>query len=386
MGASPQDRVVLRSLAAGAGEFDAYTSCHVTQSILRPFEAGFELGDNGSYSELREIVAPGAGFERAINGRPRMRGQVVMRTSPLTAQQSSVLQCVFRTKLSDMNIGAADTKIRVKNASLKDIIEKAVAPFGITPAMIQYRANVARDAMTGKPTAGGRAPKDLEPLQEKQANVQPGETTYAFLVRHLRRHGLMIWDSPDGGIVISAPDDEQDAIYFFRCFRGTEGAANNCLRIERIEDVSGAPTSLFAFGYGGGQDFQRAKVSAGKTNTALIRAGFAEPGDQLVGHRPVIITEEGIRTRELAQRVVAREFSERIRRQDAWAIEVDGLAFRERAGDDAPYAIDTCCDAVADTLGGATGRFYVEEVIGRVSPAEGCRSFLQAVVAGTWAL
>jgi prophage tail gpP-like protein len=384
---SPEDKIELRSLATGAGgTFDAYTSAHITRSILKPSEAGFEIGDNGSYRDLREVVATGAPFDLVINGRQQLQGQVVMRESPFDARQSAALRCVFRTKLADMNIGAADPTIRVVGMTLKQLIVRAIKQHGMTERDVIFRGDVSRNVMTGKPTSGGRIPKDLEPLKEKEANVQPGETTFQLLARHLRRHGLMIWDGPDGRIVIAAPDDQQEPLYYFRCFRGEDGAANNVTRIARVEDTSGAPTSLYAFGYSGGQSFQRAKVSAGRTNQTLIDAGFAARGDAKIGFRPVLIIDEGIRTKELAERVVGRELSERLRRQDAWAIETYGLAYRERPGDDAPYAVDTTCEAVVDSLGGSAGRFYLEELTMRVSPQDGFRTFMQATKAGTWAL
>jgi prophage tail gpP-like protein len=384
---SPEDKIELRSLATGAGgTFDAYTSAHVVRSILKPSEAGFEIGDNGSYRDLRDIVATGAPFDLAINGRQQLRGQVVMRESPFDAHQSSSLRCVFRTKLADMSIGAADPTIRVVGMTLKQLIVRAVKQHGLTERDLIFSGDLSRNVMTGKSSSGGRAPKNLEPLKEKEANVQPGETTLQLLQRHLRRHGFLIWDGPDGRIVIAAPDDQQDPLYYFRCFRGEEGHANNVTKIARVEDTSGAPTSLYAFGYGGGSSFQRSKVSAGRTNQPLIDAGFALRGDSKIGFRPVLIIDEGIRTKELAERVVGRELSERLRRQDAWAIETYGLSYRERPGDDAPYAVDTTCEAVADSLGGAAGRFYLEELTMRVSPQDGFRTFIQACKAGTWVL
>jgi prophage tail gpP-like protein len=210
-----------------------------------------------------------------------------------------------------------------------------------------------------------------------------GETTLAFLQRHLRRFGLMIWDGPDGRVVVAEPDDDQDSIYEFRCFRDEAGQGNNVTRIARIEDVSGVPTSLSVFGYSGGLDYQRSKVSTLVTNQALIESGFALGGEAVVGFRPMVIVDDGVRTAELARRTANREFSERARRSDVIAVETDRYA---DADDGAVYAIDTCCEAYVETLGGAAGKYYIEEVTYQLSVDAARRCAISASKAGSWVL
>lgn len=375
MSASPFDRVELRSLDAG-GAFDKFTTFNITGSILRSSEASFEMGDDGSYNDLKTLVDLGSEFEVSVNGRARLRGRVHYRGSPTSARQSSTLRCVVRTRLADMEVGSADPRIKVSKLSIRDVVIKAVVQHGITPDEIDFHGDVSRNIMTGKATSAGRAQKDLAPLKEEQAAVQPGETTKSFLDRHLRRHGLMMWDGPDGRIVIAAPDDDQDSLYVFRCFRGAEGANNNVLSVERVEDAAGVPTDLFMFGYGGGKDYQRSKVGATVSNEPMRAAGFL---------RPVLLLDEGVKTLELAIRSAKREFSERTRRQDAWVISTDGLSFLER-GDNTPYSFDTCCDVMCETLGGTAGKYYVEEVSLTMSPSDGQLAQMQVVKAGSWSL
>lgn len=376
MGRSPVDQVELRALETG-GSFDKFTSVGLIGSILRSSEASFEMGDDGSYNDLKKAVALGSEFEVAVNGRPRMRGQIHYRASPLNAAQSSTLRCVVRTRLADMEIGSADPRLKVTKLSIKDMVLKAVAQHGYTAADVVFHGDTSRNVMTGKTSRGSRAPKDLTNLKEDQAAVQPGETTKAFLDRHLKRHGLMIWDGPDGKLVVAAPDDEQDSLYVFRAFRtGEKRANNNVTAFERIEDVTGVPTELFVFGYGGGKDYQRSKVSSSVRNDSMLAAGFS---------RPVLVLDEGVKTIELAIRQAKREYSERTRRQDAWVVNADGLSFLER-GDNTPYCFDTCCDVIAETLGGTAGKYYIEEVSMMMDPRAGQTTMMQVVKAGTWSL
>jgi len=374
MTASPEDTVTLES--DNGASFEIFTSLDVLNSMVRSSEANFEFGDDGTYNELQELTRIGAAFKVTVNGRQRVSGRLVLRNSPISAEQSSVVRATLRTKLADIEYAAADPRVRVKGRSIKEVIEAVLKSQGIEPSAIEYRADVSREIITGRRAGGARAPKNLEPLKEDQAAVQPMETVKAFLDRHLRRHGLMIWDSPDGKLVISEPDDDQDSLFVFRCFRGAEAQGNNVISIDRTEDGSTAPTSLNVYGFGGGRDFRRAKVSAARANDRFRDGEF---------FRPLLIVDEGVRRTELAERTAAREFSERIRRMDFLIVTTDGLSFRE-AQDLTPYAPDCCADVFSENLGGALGKYYVEQTLLRRTPNMGSIAELQVVKAGTWVL
>ncbi|MFZ5896808.1 MAG: hypothetical protein ACOY0T_37475 [Myxococcota bacterium] len=365
------------STESGAA-FDRWTAVEILNSVVRSNEASFEVGDDGSWRDLSELAAIGTPFTVAVNGSIRVKGRVEVLNSPLSAQSSSTVRFIVRTVLSDLEYCAADVRVRVKDRSIRDVIEAVIysTELDIPRLEIQYRGDVSRELLTGRKTRGGAPAKDLEPLKVEQAAVQPGETVKAFIDRHLMRHGLLLWESPDGKLVISAPDDDQEETYVFRCLRGAESKYNNVLSIDRTRDASGAPTDLYVFGYSGGKDFRRAKVSGRRLNDELIQAGF---------RRSALIVEDGIKTKELAERTAARAFSERTRKLDTFVIAADGLSYRERGGS-VQYAADACCGIVADTIGGAVGKYYIEQVLLRRTPEAGDVTQLQTVKAGTWRL
>ena len=99
----------------------------------------------------------------------------------------------------------------------------------------------------------------------------------------------------------------------------------------------------------------------------------------------MLVLDEGVKTIELAIRTAKREYSERTRRQDAWVVNTDGLSFLER-GDNTPYGFDTCCDVIAETLGGTAGKYYIEEVSMTMDPRAGQTTMMPVVKAGTWSL
>lgn len=372
---SPEDTITIT--AENGRAFDRWTSCEILNSIVRSSEASFEVGDDGSWRDLSELAALGTRFTVQVNGKVRVTGRVEVLNSPLDAARSSVVRFVVRTILADLEYDSASLRIQQKsNPSIKQIVEQALGLAGVPASMVEYRADVARNLFTGAPARGAAPRKDLDLLKEEQASMQPGETVKAFLDRHLMRHGLMIWDGPDGKLVVGEPDDDQEETYTFRCFRGAAGKFNNILSLDRTRDATGAPTQVFVFGTGGKREFAKAKVAALRENPELIGAGF---------QRRLVIVDEGVKSKELAERTAARAFSERIRKQDCLIVTADGLAYRDGRAR-IPYAPDTTCFIMADTVGGSLGKFYIEQTLLRRSPMGGDIAEVQVVKAGTWTL
>jgi prophage tail gpP-like protein len=363
--------------------FDRWTSFEILNSIMRSAESSFEIGDDGSWEDFSELAALGTDVAVLLNGKPRMKGKVEMLNSPLNISQSSVFRFVVRTIMADLEVQTADPRIRFdsgNNASvtIADLVNKTLKLAGVDLSRVIFTNNPTRNLMTGARAKGAKPDPSLEPLTIQQAAVQPGETVKCFLERHLRRHGLMIFDGPSGEIIISAPDDQQDSLYRFVCFRGAgaDNRNNNLKEIERNQDATGAASSIVVLGVGGGKDAMRQKLAGFQINPVITAAGF---------NRAVYVVDEGVKTKELAARTAARLMSETLRRQDAITLAVDGLSYQDGKNRIA-YANDTTCDLVLDTLGGAVGKFYVESVALRVSASEGSLAQLSVVNQGTWAL
>jgi prophage tail gpP-like protein len=362
-------------LAEEGRAFSLWTSFDLINSMVRSCESSFEVGDDGSWNDLSELMKLGTKFTVALNGKLRMTGRVELLNSPLSADQSSVVRFVVRTRLADLETEAAEISVRVKDQSIRDVVLAVLSYAGIEASEVVFRADVSRELITGRRGKGKAPPKDLEELKVQAAAVQPGESVKMFLDRHLRRHGLIIFDSADGKLVVASVDDDQEETYFFRCFRN-DPQFNNFTMIDRNRDATGAPSEITVYGFGGGAQFQNTKLVSIRENAEIKEAGF---------FRRQIIVDDGIKTKELAERTAARALSERIRRQDAITIQTDGLSYRERRVR-VPYAPDTTCGVIADTIGGVQGKFYVETTACRVNARGGATTQLQLVKSGTWSL
>lgn len=387
MSAAAVDRVSIEAYGTPRGRsnlsstldfnFRDWTSFGLQTSITAPNEASFELGDDTGWERMAELAGLGAEFRVFVNDRLRLTGRVEMLTSTTDAGQSTTQRFCVRTKLSDAVFHTAPANVRLKKQSIKQLVLALYAELGFTEADFDFRGDVSRDIMTGKSTRGGKSPIALDPLKDEDAKVQPPESVFAAADRHLRRHGLMHWDGPDGKIVVAAPDDEQESMGVLWCLRDTGDAQfNNVVSIERTQDVSAAATELGVFGTGGKAGIARAKVSAIVRNDDLIARGF---------HRRAAILDEAMRTKQLATRRASREMAQKRRDLDRLTVTVDGLSYRDGV-ELIPWASDTTVDVVAEQLGGALGLFYVESVSMSLDASAGDASQLSLVRQGVWQL
>src|SRR5262249_16649732 len=150
----------------------------------------------------------GKPFKVYLNDRLRLTGRVLAQEIPGNAATGSTIQIVVRTKVADAYYTSATLETKVEKTSIKDFLVALYKPLGFTADDFVFKANVERDLMTGVGTKGEAKPAELEPIKLEQAKVHPPETIFEAASRHLKRYGLMHWDTPDGKIFVGAPDDE----------------------------------------------------------------------------------------------------------------------------------------------------------------------------------
>jgi hypothetical protein len=379
--APPIDRVRVEALGAVGSRasefnFEDFTAFSLRSSMINASEASFELGDQTGYGRLLELVSLGARFRIFVNDRLRLTGRVEQSDAQLSADKSMTQSFTVRTKLSDAIVSSAPQSVRTRGVSIRQFLVAVYASVGITEADFDFRGDVSRDLLTGRSSRGKKPPIPLEPLKEDEAKVQPPESVFAAADRLLRRHGLMHWDGPAGKIVVAAPDDKQDPAYVLRCLTGPDAQFNNVLDAQRTQDVSEAPTELGVFGSTRKPGAPLGKASATARNEALIRAGFI---------RRQTILDEAMGNKGFAERRAQREISTRNRGLERIVATVDGLAFRDGL-DPIPWAPDTTVDCLFETLGGALGIYYIEDVQMDRSADRGDITRLSIVRKGTWVL
>ena len=381
MTASPIDRVHVEAYGTSGRasldfNFEDFTTFAIHNSLTAPSEASFELGDETGYDRLAELVQLGARFRVFVNDRPRITGRVELHDAATSFDRSTTETFTIRTKLTDAVFSSAPARVRVSSVSIRDFVLSVYKSIGLGAADFDFRGDVSRDLFTGRTSRGKKPPVALEPIKEDEAKVQPPESCFAAVDRHLRRHGFMHWDGPDGKIVVSAPDDRQDPSYVLRLLKGLDGQYNNVIEATRSQDVSEAPTELGLFGTGARPGEPRAKASAIVRNQSLIDAGFT---------RRATIVDEAMRNRSFAERRASREMSHRRRGLERISATVDGLAYRDGL-DPIPWSPDTVADLYFELLGGALGAYYLEDVQMTRAGDSGDLTRLTFVPKGVWQL
>lgn len=375
------DRVEIQIVGgsdSGAKILDNFTSISITNDITLPSEASFELGDTWTWNALKPYISHGTVYKVFLNDKLRMTGRVEMNDLPIDPEGGPVVRFTVRTKLADAQYASAEPSVSVKNTTIKQFVLNVYAPLGYTEDDFVFKANVARDLITGKDTSGQGTPTEvlLDKITVKDARVNENDTVYTAVDKHLRRYGYMHWDSPDGKIVVSAPNDQQDPIYFFRCSRYGDSRLNNIMRMTRVQDWSGIPSVLTVWGH----DEKRRKTGGiaplDDENLDVYRAGF---------YRPVNINNNSVRSTERLQRMANREYSARAKMKDAFEIEVDGLSFW--AGDSRiPWTPDSVVNIESDISGGNLGAYYIHRTVVNRDAVNGDTTNLSVIKKGIWVL
>jgi prophage tail gpP-like protein len=186
----------------------------------------------------------------------------------------------------------------------------------------------------------------------------------------------MLWDSPDGRLVVGEPDDEQRPLYSFRMYGDSRRNQNNILSASRAKDWSGVPSTIFVAGTGHKQGWSKAQVRGFAQQAELIAAGL---------YRPVLIINEGLKNDANALSQAQREMTGRIQRMDTWTIKVDGLSYWD-GSQRIPYGVDTVCEIDSTAAGGPSGAYLVHRVSMSRSANDGDTTELTVLKRGLWRL
>jgi len=359
--------------AVGIGQIDNLTSVQITNDLTSPSEGAFEMGNEGTWPAIAENVKHGTQYKVFVNDLLRLSGRVEFTDQPTDASAGSTVRLTVRTKLADAAYASAPPNVKVKDTSIKEFVLKLYAPLGYTASDFQFSQAAGRDLLTGEGSGGAGDSVDLEPMTAQDAKVNPPETVYDAADRHLRRHGLMHWDSPDGKIIVGTPAADGSALY--RLVMNVDGQRNNILACTASQDWSGVPSSVTVVG------------SQKKVGTSRKRIGYIESDHEVSAAgfwRPVVVMAEGIRSVDNAKRAAAREMSARRKNMDAWEIEVDGLSWWD--GDHGVnWATDTFVEIESDLIGRPTGLYYIHKVVHR-RDVNGDKTNLGVVRKGLWVL
>lgn len=380
MVARARDTVLIESAQGGGFSIvvDRATQYEVTTDLTAPSSARFELGDDGTWSVIRDALGIGAKFVVSVNDQPRIVGRLLTRNLAATPDAGATVQVVIRTKLADAMFTSVDPKIGVENTTLKAVILAAFKRLGLTEADFIFKTDVARDLITGRAKGGGAPAPDLAAMQLQEARPHPPESVWSFVERHCSRFHLMLWDAPDGRIVVGAPDDQQDPTYYMTAHRGFAARTNNLLSAQKTEDYENVPAQLWVYGVGGGKDQSKARIKFLASDPVLAAV------DPTLD-RTAMVIDEAITTQIQAEARARRELMKRRLMSDSWVLETDGLSYWT-GSERVPYGVDTVANVQVDVAGGANGAYLIYQNKWSGSADRDHTTTLTACGRGIWAL
>jgi len=329
------------------GSFTLFTSLTLTNDLTQPCEMSFECGNDDTYKSLAPLIAHGALFKVYLNDRMRLLGRVYANTIPVDANGSTV-SVTIKSLMSDAWYASADPRVGVQNTNVKAFLLKLYKPLGFGEDAFVFKGNVFQDLMTGKIAKGGKNPRFIEGITLDQAKVQIPETIRDAAARHLKRHGLMHCDTPDGRIYVGPYDDQQLPIYKFICRRDGR-SQNNILSARKIADWSDVPSVVNVFGFGTKINEGIANIGSSAVWQDVLDAGI---------YHPIYLQNTNLKVQELADRQALQERASRSKQKDAFEITVDGWSYWN--GSEAiPYAPNTTADVDIANYGGGVGKYYI---------------------------
>ena len=378
MGTRRPDKI---QLVTDAGSFDRWTRLSVLNDILGQAEATFETGDDSSWDDLARALAIGTEVRVLLNGKLRLKGRAEILDGPCTPEGGTTVLVTVRTKMADARYASARPRIITNATTFKDFVLACYKEVGITESDFEWSAMADVALMTGKRKSGGTI-TNFEPLKPDQAKVNPPETIFAAVDKHLRRFRALHWDGANGKIVVGIPDDTQEPQYVLNARKGAGAAqGNNLTSCRWVQDWSEVAREVWLLGATPGKDMAKMPVKGSAIDQDVLDV-FAKTGHF---NRLVIIPRQQAEDLQTANQHALRELSQRRQRKNGWELGVDGWTYWN-GSEQIPYAPNTTADVNADALGGAHGRHLILRVQLECSVDAGCTSRLTVVAPGIWSL
>lgn len=376
-------------------KLDKWLNYEVTQSIFQPGHFSFRLGLAGqggaalSRDDVRRIMRSTRAdtVVRLEQGERRtllFRG-IIDRQFIGGGRSEEYVDITGRDAGQVLQDNEAQCK-SIAGKTLPQLAEEILSRYrgkGI-PFNVVASADANRDILTGKQkglaakkqvrTAKGKAPVQVgsgktggTPIgftsqSTKDARPHPGETEWAFLERHAKNLGVLMYFGAEGDLIFTAPDYSQPALYEFRRrLVDDPKAPNNILDGGRAFDTANTASAVHIYGHTEGRgedrtqvtatativDEQGNRVSVSKATAKAAKPAYGKAVSQSVWPRERTIRDAHARSGDTAVKLAQRELAQRAMNFETYEYT---LADHESEFG-VPYAIDAqarVIDEIAD--------------------------------------
>lgn len=331
--------------------FELWTSATLDDDFLTPCQhMSLEVAADESRFAYTTAIKKGDAFVLFVNDQPQCTGYIDSVEVSYDMHAGVRVSIEGRDGLSRLVDGNVDERMPVKETmSLADIADL------LFMQQFAYAYTIFEDNQRGRDQATGKAIKARktkkkkglkDPLKEVRAH--PGEGGFAYFCRFAHRLGYHPWLMPDGsGLVISAPEYDQDPAYSFITRRGTgaTSASNNILRARARSSSMGVPSHVWVRG------------KDGSPGTKSKYLGFFDNSKNSPIFKPFYHHDDEAKTKEQCDAVAAYIVGRAMREALTYEVTVRGFSDPQTGR---IYNVDTVAH-VEDEIAGIDGKMWVEK-------------------------
>jgi prophage tail gpP-like protein len=201
----------------------------------------------------------------------------------------------------------------------------------------------------------------------KDARPHPGETEHAWLDRHAKNLGVMMYFSAEGDLIFTAPDYSLPAAYKIRRhLKNNLDDPNNVLSGSRVFDTASTASAVHIYGHASGRGEERTQVSAtvsaaGKEQrfttdkaTTSSSVSYGQASQSSVWPRERTIRDAHAKTSDQAKKLAQRELARLNAGYESFVFEMAD----HQSPDGTIYAMDMMADLDDEVLD-AKGLIYI---------------------------
>lgn len=346
------DRDPVRLIIGGQAhqEWDSYRIDSDIQTPSDDWQVNASYGSQATGDDLLpEFIYEGARVQVMLGDDQILEG--LIDTVAESVDRHSVGFELYGRDRASLLLDCSAPMLSMQLATLEQIINKAVKPLGIKT--VEYRAKPA-------------APR-------QRVHTEPGQSVWEWLQAACEANSVWPWFSPDGKLIIGAPDYTTAPVADLILRRSGEG--NNVLGIWRTRSMQNAYSEITVLGQSAGDGDE-----VGHHN---IRGVVKDATMPL--YRPLVVIDGNCESVELATRRASKLMADSKMGRDRMMIRVAGHRITTSVGSGRPWAAGMRVHVISDKHRVDAVYFIMRRVFTR-SRAAGMTTELELVPDGVWLL
>ncbi|MFA9269825.1 MAG: phage baseplate assembly protein [Baekduiaceae bacterium] len=369
------------ALRIGGAVVEGWESYDVDTDMLQPAD-NFSLQLFGAAPGVFDLCAPDSEVQILVDDAPLITGFIDKRAWGVDRQAGTMIDVEGRDKAGRL-VDESCELFLFRGLGLRELALKVCDPW-FTAVSLSNARN--RTLLRGPGATRARAIREptIEQTARAAVKVNPGESRWQVLQHFLEEADVLAWSTGDGKeIVIGRPNYEQAPQYRF-VLPSTDSdhpGEGNVISARLDDSVASRYSAIIAVGTGQGNARDYAAAVTKRRGIARDGSGPHGTGGSFQHRKVLIVSDDDVRTAELAERRALREQQQRDATGRQLELVVQGHG-QEYGGRHALFAFDTIAEVDLQPLG-IRGDWLITACKFSRSRSSGTRTTLQLVPSGT---